>query len=263
MSEMQRQYQDSSKLMARAAIHVKYGPPGKAWSLADSGLFKSGARLLDVGCGPGRFWAVNAKTLPPDLDLTLADLSPGMVDEAVRNVAAVDGKWRSVSGKVADVCALPFDDDSFDGVTALHMLYHAADKDRAVLEIARVLKPGGALIATTNGSGTMAELHALAHAVFGTPPYDFGSASFSLESGEAILKRHFRSVSVHTITDILRVTDPQDIVNYLRSYSPGEEADEATLQDLDRELAVRMAAQGGAFPITRIASYIVASGRSS
>ncbi|MBV9905450.1 MAG: hypothetical protein JO346_12810 [Alphaproteobacteria bacterium] len=36
MSEMQRQYSDSTKLMARAAIHMKYGPPGKAFSLADT-----------------------------------------------------------------------------------------------------------------------------------------------------------------------------------------------------------------------------------
>jgi len=261
MSDMQRQYQDSSKLMARALIHIKYAPPGKPWSLADTGLFTAGAKVLDIGCGPGRFWAANAKAVPPDLDLTLADLSPGMVDEAVRNVIAAGGSWRSVAGKVADVCALPFADASFDMVTALHMLYHAPDKDQAVREIARVLKPDGKLIATTNGTQTMKEMNQISHRVFGTPPYDFGSASFSLESGEPILRRHFRDVAVHAMTDILRVTDAVDIVNCLRSFPPGDEADDATLQKLGTELAARMNAQDGVFPITRIAGYMVASGK--
>jgi len=263
MSDMQRQYKDSSKMMARALIHIKYAPPGKPFSLADTGLFAAGARVLDIGCGPGRFWAIAAKTLPPDIELTLADLSPGMVDEAVRNVTAANGAWRSVTGKVADVCALPFADASYDIVTALHMLYHAPDKDRAVAEIARVLKPGGTLIATTNGIDSMKEMSLLAHTVFGTPPHDVGAAPFSLESGEPILRRHFRNVTVHPMTDILRVTEAQDIVNCLTSYPPGDGADEATLRHLDRELAARMDAQGGVFPVTRVAGYMLASGQLS
>ena len=260
MSEMQRQYQDSTKLMARAMIHTKYGPPGKAWSLADTGLIKVGARVLDIGCGPGRFWAANAGTLPTDLDLTLADLSPGMVDEAVRNVSAADSKWRTVVGEVADVCALPFADNSFDIVAAMHMLYHAPDKDRAVAEIARVLRPGGTLIATTNGTDTMKELKELSHSVFGAPPHDLGAASFSLESGKPILSKYFQNVEVKEMTDVLRVTDAQDIVNYLRSFPPGDEAGETALRNLDRELALRMGAREGVFPVTRIAGYMVASG---
>jgi len=260
MSDMQRQYQDSSRMMARALIHIKYAPPGKPWSLADTGLFVAGASVLDIGCGPGRAWAAAARALPPGIALTLADLSPGMVDEAVRNVSGAGGAWGSVTGKVADVCALPFADDSFDIVTAMHMLYHAPDKDRAVAEIARVLKPGGTLIVTTNGAATMAEMNQLSHTVFGTPPYDVGSAPFSLESGEPILRRYFRNVEVNAKTDILRVTDAQDIVNCLRSFPPGDEADAATLRKLDDELTARMAAQDGLFPITRVAGYMVASG---
>ncbi|HXC55468.1 MAG TPA: class I SAM-dependent methyltransferase [Rhizomicrobium sp.] len=263
MSDMQRQYQDSTRMMARAMLHIKYGPRGKPWSLADLGLIKTGDRVLDIGCGPGRFWAAQAQTLPSGLDLVLADLSPGMVDEAVRNANAAQGAWNSVTGEAADVCALPFAANSFDVVTAMHMLYHAPDKDLAVAQIVRVLKPGGALIVTTNGSETMAELNALSHAIFGTPQYDLGSGSFSLESGAPILRRHFQRVEVTATTDILNVTDAQDIVNYLRSFPPGDEADEASLRALDSELAARMSAQGGVFPITRIAGHMVASGHTA
>ena len=257
---MRRQYQDSAKLTARAMIHIKYNPPGETWSLADTGLITAGARVLDIGCGPGRFWAANSGTLPPGLDLTLADLSPGMVEEAVRNVVAADGKWGSVTGEIADVCALPFADGSFDIVTAMHMLYHAPDKGVAVSEIARVLRPDGRLIVTTNGAETMKELKDLSHKVFGTLPYDLGAASFSLESGAPILRRYFQTVEVKEIEDLLRVTDAQDIVNYLRSFSPGEDADETMLRNLDKELALKMADLGGVFPVTRIAGYMVANG---
>jgi ubiquinone/menaquinone biosynthesis C-methylase UbiE len=181
-----------------------------------------------------------------------------MVDEAVRNTAAANGAWASVRGEVADVGALPFAADSFDVVTAMHMLYHAADKDQAVAEIARVLKPGGTLIATTNGAESMHELNRLSQTVFGPAPGDLGSASFSLESGATILSRHFQNVEVAVQTDVLNVTEAQDIVNYLTSFPPGDGADAATLEILERELAARMA--DGVFPITRIAGTLVASG---
>lgn len=260
MSEMQQQYKDSANLMARAMIHIKYGPPGKAFSVADIGLITAGARVLDIGCGPARFWVANAEKLPAGLDLTLADQSQGMVDEALKTVAAVEDKFIAVTGKVADVCTLPFPDRSFDIVLAMHMLYHASDKDRAVAEIARVLKPGGVLIATTNGADNFKELDGLIHDVFRPDGGVIGSGSFSLESGRPYLERHFAEVTVHPGTDILRVTDPQDVVNFIRSYPPGSEATADQLKRLDAELAQRMAAQNGVFPITRIAGYLVARG---
>jgi SAM-dependent methyltransferase len=257
MSDMQRQYQDNTKHMARVLLHIKYSPPGKPWSLADAGLIAAGDRVLDIGCGPGRFWATNAKALPPGIDLTLADQSPGMVSEAAASVTAAGGAWGSLSSRVADVCALPFEDARFDVVTAMHMLYHASDKDRAITEIARVLRPGGKLIVTTNGAETMKELNALSHDILGTPPYDFGSASFSLESGEPILRKYFRTVDVRSNTDVLHVTEAVDVVNFLTSFPPGEDADEATLDRLREELARRM--PDGVFPITRIAGVMVAN----
>lgn len=258
MSEMQRQYSDSSRLMARALIHIKYGPKAKPWSLADTGLFRAGARVLDIGCGPGRFWAAAAKALPDGIDLTLADLSPGMVEKALANVTAAGGAWRQVTGRVADVCALPFADKSFDVVVAMHMLYHAPDTERAVAEIARVLTPDGVLFATTNGAETMREMNEVSHAILGTPPNDFGSAPFSLESGAPILRRHFRDVDVRATTDVLRVTDAADIVNCLRSFPPGDAADAETVDRLERALLARM--QDGVFPITRVAGSLIARG---
>jgi SAM-dependent methyltransferase len=48
----------------------------------------------------------------------------------------------------ADVCALPFRDASFDLVLATDVLEHVRDEARALAEMHRVLRPGGALVAT-------------------------------------------------------------------------------------------------------------------
>ena len=59
-------------------------------------------------------------------------------------------RGRGVDARVGDVQALPFEDASFDTVVAAWMLYHVPDLDRGLAEIARVLCPGGQLVAVTN-----------------------------------------------------------------------------------------------------------------
>ncbi len=79
------QYGDSRKLAARARLHTEYTIAETGWFpwVAAQLPLKSRDRVLDVGCGPAWFWAATAGLLPEDLQLTLADLSSGMVDEAV------------------------------------------------------------------------------------------------------------------------------------------------------------------------------------
>lgn len=103
-------------------------------SLAES-LAPAG-RVLDVGCGTGRFLSA----LPRQYERTGVDVSPGMLDFARR-------KGLDVEQAGAD--NLPFDDASFDLVTTFAVLHHLIDPDlvRASLrEMVRVTKPGGAVI---------------------------------------------------------------------------------------------------------------------
>ena len=58
---------------------------------------------------------------------------------------------RGVDARVADAEDLPFADASYDLVAAMWMLYHVPDLDRALAEVRRVLRPGGHLLAVTNG----------------------------------------------------------------------------------------------------------------
>lgn len=97
--------------------------------------------VLEVGCGSGEF----AERLQNDLGATVCAL-----DSSERMVKLT--RDRGIDAVVGDVQALPFDDGSFDCVVAGWVLYHVADRARAISECARVLRPGGRFV-----TGTMAD----------------------------------------------------------------------------------------------------------
>lgn len=94
-------------------------------------------KLLDVGCGTGRFLDSMPSTA---YELTGIDVSAGMLEEArERGLDVVEGS----SGE------MPFEDDSFDLVVTFAVLHHLIDPElvRATLrEIVRVTRPGGTAV---------------------------------------------------------------------------------------------------------------------
>ncbi|MFC0011725.1 class I SAM-dependent methyltransferase [Devosia nitrariae] len=247
------QYGDSSKLEARARLHRKYAQTEAPWFswIAGKAKLQSGSRVLDIGCGPGWFWAEAAESLPESLDIQLADLSPGMVDEAIARVRGI-GRWAEVEGTVADVTELPFDDASFDAIFAVHMLYHASDRARAIAEIARVLKPGGVAIVTTNGRDDCASLYDLGYRAFGGKPGSPIAGLFDLEMGGPMLRAAFGEVEEFPFQSRLVCTDPKDVVAFLLSHPPGDGAP-AEQQARLRELTeAAFEAAGGVFEIRKV-----------
>jgi len=225
------QYGDSRKLAARARLNREYTIAETGWFpwVAGQLPLQTGSRVLDVGCGPGWFWAATTKELPGNLNLTLCDLSPGMVQEAVERCRTLP--FESVTGRQADAIALPFEDSSFDAVLAMHMLYHLPVPSEGIAEAYRVLKPGGFLAVTTNGAGNMREMYALT-IVFGSPPVDPAGAAFGFDAAERLMQAQFGNVAMAQHPARLRVTSPEDVFLALTSYPPGDQADEAQLDRL-------------------------------
>ena len=102
------------------------------------------AWVLDAGVGTGALSLALARVARCPFRLNAVDISPEML---ARAGDALKAAGLAVSLRRADVRALPFADDTFDMVLAGHVLEHLPDPPAALAEMARVLKPGGLLIA--------------------------------------------------------------------------------------------------------------------
>ena len=101
-----------------------------------------GARVLEVGCGPGHLSILLARR--HGLDVTGLDLDPAMVERARANAArSAQQHGREPSFLVGDVASLAFPDRSFDLVVSTLSMHHWADATAGLSEIGRVLRPGG------------------------------------------------------------------------------------------------------------------------
>ncbi len=116
------------------------------------GRQRPGARVLDIPCGGG----VALRELKPGqgVEYVAADIARAMLDRTMR-AAERRGVTDQVRPHLADVGALPFADGSFDLVVSFTGLHCFPDPARAVVELVRVLKPGGVLTgsALLNDSG--------------------------------------------------------------------------------------------------------------
>ncbi|MBN1586475.1 MAG: class I SAM-dependent methyltransferase [Candidatus Omnitrophica bacterium] len=103
-------------------------------------------RVLDVGCGPGNLFI---------RDFIGPDQGVGV------DVFAYEG----VENVVDDPCRLPFEDESFDTLSLVAVVSHIPQSKRVeeFKEFARVLKPGGLLVATEGEPVTQTLVHQWAH----------------------------------------------------------------------------------------------------
>lgn len=257
-SGMREQYSDSQKLAARARLHQEStvaGTPWFPWVAERLGL-SGGEAVLDIGCGPGWFWAASAEVVPHDIALTLADQSAGMVEEALGRCRAAG--FAKAEGRQADAMALPFADQSFDVVVAMHMFYHLSDQPAAMAEMHRVLKPGGRLVVTTNGRENLTGLYALT-AAFGSGAVDPAAEAFGFERAEALMRAQFGAVLIEEHPAVLRVTEPETVFLALTSYPPGDRASAEQLAAFQAAIDAAFAAGGGVLEVRKQAGVFVAT----
>ncbi|MES2273770.1 MAG: class I SAM-dependent methyltransferase [Chlamydiota bacterium] len=121
---------------------------------------KGNERILDLGCGRGMFLIEVAKHLPQGrafgIDLWFEKDQSGNGPESALQNAEIEGVRDRVEVLTADMCELPFPDQTFDLVVsslAIHNLPDSEDRTQALKETLRVLKPGGrfALLDLKNG----------------------------------------------------------------------------------------------------------------
>lgn len=106
---------------------------------------KPGQKVLDVAGGTGDLAAKFAKRVGPSGHVVLSDINQSMLDIG-RDRLIDKGLVKNISYVLADAQMLPFQDDSFDIVSIGFGLRNVTDKDRALISMIRVLRPGGKLL---------------------------------------------------------------------------------------------------------------------
>jgi len=193
------QYATEVGLAARKSIYGEMTGPDPRGLAFDAVAEVQPADVLEVGCGEGEL----AERLVRELDVSLVAL-----DQSARMVELT--RARGVDARVGDVQELPFPDASFDVVVAAWMLFHVPDLDRGLAEIARVLRPGGRLVAATNYRDHLAEMFELVGAPHWVLP-------FSGENGAEILGRVFRRVERREATGTVTIPEAAAVRRYLAS----------------------------------------------
>jgi len=186
---VRKQYETEQNLRARQALWTEVegeNAPEVLWRVLAA---RRPHKVLEVGGGQGELAERMQRELGAELEFV--DQSERMVE-----LARARGIERA---QVADAQRLPFRDGVFDTVVAAWMLYHVPDLDRALTEFARVLEPGGALVAVTNSVRHLEELRG----IFGTIMEGF-ERQFNAENGAASLLRHFPHVE-RTDTELVAV----------------------------------------------------------
>ena len=139
---------------------------------------RDGQRVLDVGCGKGRFARV-LKERHPGARVVALDLAESMLRFVPKDIAPV----------AASMTDLPLGANAFDAAYATESLEHAVDIDRAIAEICRVVKPGGRIVIIDKNAEHWGRLQ--------TPGWE---KWFRREEVERLLKRHCREVSSQFIS---------------------------------------------------------------
>lgn len=267
------QYATAGNLNARIALHTRFSTNPADWQrfLFDHQLAlvehlpalptpaRNPVRVLEVGCGPATLWVQNLDRVPAAWQVTLTDLSPGMVAQAA---AALAGAPQSGAAQFrfeeADASALPFADGAFDLVLANHMLYHVPHVPATLAELRRVLAAGGRLLAATNGEGHMAQQWQLVADFAGVESNTWHTVltrAFSLQNGAALLRAHFAHVERHDYPDALVVTEVQPLVDYVASMDLVPSAELPAFADF---VATRMHAAGRAIRIEKETGLFIA-----
>jgi SAM-dependent methyltransferase len=98
--------------------------------------------VLNAGCGAGSF---TLRLLDAGYGVTSVDASEPFV-ERVRGLVAERGLTHAAPVELADLHALQFEDEAFDGIVCGEVLEHLDDDRTALRELVRVLRPGGLVV---------------------------------------------------------------------------------------------------------------------
>jgi len=118
-------------------------PPDK---LIERSGIKQGMTVIDLGCGNGAYTNFVARAVGEQGKVYAVDIQTAMLRGLENKLARTENQdIRNVKLKKANAYDLPFEDGAIDLVYMVTVLQEIPDRDRALREVKRVLKPDGIL----------------------------------------------------------------------------------------------------------------------
>ncbi|MEU8898750.1 class I SAM-dependent methyltransferase [Nocardia sp. NPDC048505] len=204
------EYSDPTALQVRIDTHRRYSeqphdPQADVLAAID---LTGGEYLADIGCGDARFLAGLAAA---------GHHGPLIgVDTSAAMVAAAD-VIPGVRGILADATRMPFEDNTFDILTARHMLYHVPDPAAALHEFRRVTKPGGTVCVVVNYPETCPRIRELiiAHAAtYGITRDDAPPYTVHAETLPPLLDAAFGTAHLLHRDNALVIDSPEPLIRF-------------------------------------------------
>ncbi|WP_062993549.1 class I SAM-dependent methyltransferase [Nocardia anaemiae] len=193
----QQIYANGAVLNTKIDVHTRFSsiPTDIPAAIASAVGAPSNAHVLDIGCGTGHMLR-HLRDLGHRGRLVGLDLAipPGIDTDGIEFVTG-------------DAEALPWQDDSYDIITAVHMLGHLTDIPAALAEATRVLRPDGVCVISANSDTSYphtAEYRRRVHELYGWGEPVYTTTRVNLENLAQVLTP-WRNVEIRTLTGKLRI----------------------------------------------------------
>ena len=215
---LQTQYLDASNISARINLHQNYSMNPQGWFswVYEQCPITNHIKVLELGCGDGSLWSKNLDRLPSQIEITLTDISQGMLRDAKRSIGPNDTRFHY---ELMDCHHIPYEENSYDIIIANHVLFYCDNIPLVCEQISHVLKPNGIFICSTYGNKHMQEITNLVQQfdnrinLSSTTLYE----NFGYENGETLLAPYFQTISWCAYDDTLVVPDVDPLISYILS----------------------------------------------
>lgn len=234
-----------------AAAWDRWGPTLESWlgpateAMLDAAGVGPGARVLDVAAGTGGQTLAAARRVGPEGHVLASDISPAILEyaaAAARSAGLANVETRELDGEsLAGV-----QDESFDAVISRVGLIYFPDRQAALAEIRRVLRPGGRVAAVVYSAPESNRFFSVPveivrrHAGLG-PPLPGQPGPFSLASEEtfadAFEQAGFRNVQIQAVRSPLRMSSAAECLHFERESFGALHQMLGGLDEADRERA--------------------------